>query len=131
MILDLRFLTGVAVGGVLALVVAPQVGRLGIDVPMLKDAIKGKPFHAQATTNESSWPSDETAKRELFKLSKWDFADFGPKSEVEITRCINLDAISMACEMATNLSWIKEETVIEAVFKRDAENWHMLAAKTM
>lgn len=132
MIFDFRFLAGVAVGATIGLVISPEgAKRAGIDVQAIKRSIPAIQSPASVPLKPAEWPTNETAKKELFTFSKWDLETFGPKSEIQVTRCISLDEFSIACEMVAHLSWIKEETVIEAVFKRDAEDWQLAAAKTM
>ncbi|WP_052023454.1 hypothetical protein [Rhizobium sp. PDO1-076] len=132
MILDFRFLAGVALGATLGLMISPQgAEKAGIDLQAIKRTIPGIGSSPPEPVKQADCPTNERAKRELFRFSMWDFETFGPKSMIRVTRCINIDARSLACEMRANLSWITEEKTIEGVFQTSAEGWHMIAAKTM
>lgn len=132
MILDFRFLAGVAVGATLGLVIAPEgAQRVGLDLQAIKRSIPGIGRPAVAPVKQADWPANDTAKRELFRFSSWDLETFGPKSDVQVRRCISLDENSIACEMRANLSWITEEKTIEGVFRSGEAGWTMIAAKAM
>ncbi|NVP57751.1 hypothetical protein [Mycoplana rhizolycopersici] len=130
MILDVRFLVGVAVGATLALMISPEArGPAGFDLQGIKNAIFSPADPTTQVATKANWPSDESAKKELFRWSKWDLQKFGPDSTVHVNRCIYLSADTMACEMVASLSWLKEDAVIEGVFSRESGDWTMTDAK--
>ena len=130
MIFNVRFMAGVVVGAMIGLVIAPEdAQRVGLDIRAIKSAIPGFRYSTPEESELEAWPSDETARRELFRFSKWDFDGFGPASTVRVTRCLRLDQISMACELRASLSWITEEKTIEAVFSTEADSWTMTNAR--
>lgn len=131
MILDFRFLAGVAVGATLGLTISPDAaGRVGLDLQAFKRAIFTPADPSTEIAKKANWPTDEKAKEELFRWSKWDLKRFGPDLTVHVTRCINLDPDTMACEMVASLSWLTENARIEGIFSRKSGNWTMTAAKT-
>lgn len=118
-------------GAVLGLIISPSdAERAGLDIPGLKTAILGHPPLPQSRANMATWPNDEIAKQELFRWSKWDYANFASQSTVRVNRCISLDGSTIACEMTANLSWVQGRSTIEAVFKQDAKGWSMVDART-
>lgn len=132
MILDLRFLAGVAVGSVLGLMIAPDgLESAGFFLPTIKGNILGISSSAPEPIKQADWPTNEHAKRELFRFAMWDFETFGPKSEILITRCFSIDQLSLACEMRVKLSWISEERTVEGVFQSSAHSWNLIAAKAV
>lgn len=132
MILDLRFLAGVAVGSVLGLMIAPDgLETAGFYLPTITGNILGIGSSAPEPIKQAYWPTNEHAKRELFRFAMWDFETFGPKSQILITRCISIDQHSLACEMRVKLSWISEERTVEGVFQSSAHSWNLIAAKAV
>lgn len=132
MILDLRFLAGVAVGSVLGLMIAPDgLESAGFYLPTITGNILGISSSAPEPIKQADWPTNEHAKRELFRFAMWDFETFGPKSQILITRCISIDQLSLACEMRVKLSWISEERTVEGVFQSSAHSWNLIAAKAV
>ncbi len=132
MILDLRFLAGVAVGSVLGLMIAPdRLETAGFYLPTITGNIPGISSSAPESFKQPDWPTNEHAKRELFRFAMWDFETFGPKSHISMTRCISIDQLSLACEMRVKLSWISEERTVEGVFQSSAHSWNLIAAKAV
>lgn len=132
MILDLRFLAGVAVGSVLGLMIAPDgLETAGFYLPTITGNIPGISSSAPEPIKQADWPTNEHAKRELFRFATWDFETFGPKAEIQVTRCISIERLSLACKMRVNLSWITGERTLEGVFQSGAKGWTMIAAKSM
>ncbi|CUX72321.1 MULTISPECIES: hypothetical protein [Agrobacterium] len=130
MILDAKFLVGVAVGGVLGIALAPHSGQLGIDFSQLQNTILARATGEGEVTDKGNWPTDEEAKQGLFVLSKWDIKNFGSQSTVIVNRCISIGENTIACEMRAKLSWLKEEALIEGLFRGKPENWTLVSAKT-
>nr|CAD6438435.1 hypothetical protein REQ54_04639 [Rhizobium sp. Q54] len=132
MILDLRFLAGVAVGATLGFLINPEAAeKAGVDIQSIKRTIPVIGSSPAEPVKQADWPTNEHAKRELFRYAMWDFETFGPKSEILIIRCISIDQLSLACEMRVKLSWITEETTIEGVFQSGDQSWNMVAAKAV
>lgn len=130
MILDFRFLAGVAVGATLGLLISPEaVEKAGFDLQGFKRAIFAPADPTTEIANKATWPNDEKAKSELFKWSNWDLQRFGQDSAVHVKRCIKLDADTIACEMIASLSWLKENALIEGIFSLKSGDWTMTAAK--
>ncbi|WCK17224.1 hypothetical protein G6L41_026335 (plasmid) [Agrobacterium tumefaciens] len=130
MILDPKFLIGVALGGVLGVVLAPQAAMVGIDLPGLKHSILARTVNGTDVTDKGDWPTDQAAKVQLFMLSKWDIENYGPQSSVHVDRCIRLARNAIACEMTAKLGWIKEDTHLEWVFERKDEDLALVSLRT-
>jgi len=132
LILDLRFLAGVAVGTTLGLLINPEAAeKAGIDIQSIKRTMPVIGSSPAEPVKQADWPTNEHAKRELFRFAMWDFETLGPKSEILITRCISIDQLSLACEMRVKLSWISEERTVEGVFQSSAHSWNLIAAKAV
>lgn len=132
MILDLRFLAGVAVGTTLGFLINPEAAeKVGIDIHALKRTLPGFGAAPPEPFKQTDWPTDDRAKRELFRFAMWDFEAYGPSSEIRITRCISIDQLSLACEMRVKLSWVTEERTLEGVFHSKAHGWNLIAAKVV
>ncbi|WP_416409802.1 hypothetical protein [Agrobacterium rosae] len=130
MILDLKFLVGVALGGVLGVILAPQAALIGIDLPALKQSILARILNETDVTDKGDWPTDQAAKEQLFILSKWDIKNFGTQSSVHVDRCISLNRNAVACEMTAKLGWIKEDTQLEGIFERKDGTWFLVSVRT-
>lgn len=132
MILDLRFLAGVAVGTTLGFLINPEAAeKVGIDIHALKRTLPSFGAAPPEPFKHTDWPTDDRAKRELFRFAMWDFEAYGPSSEIRITRCISIDQLSLACEMRVKLSWVTEERTLEGVFHSNAHGWNLIAAKAV
>ena len=132
MILDLRFLAGVAVGTTLGFLINPEAAeKVGIDIHALKRNLPSFGAAPPEPFKQTDWPTDDLAKRELFRFAIWDFEAYGPSSEIRITRCISIDQLSLACEMRVKLSWVTEERTLEGVFHSNAHGWNLIAAKAV
>ncbi|WCK69336.1 hypothetical protein [Agrobacterium tumefaciens] len=130
MILDPKFLLGVALGGVLGVILAPQAALVGIDLPALKHSILARTVNSTDVTDKGDWPTDQAAKEQLFIVSKWDIENYGSQSSVHVHRCISLARNAIACEMTAKLGWIKEDTLLEGVFERKHEDWSLVSLRT-
>ncbi|MQB13199.1 hypothetical protein DXT96_25510 [Agrobacterium sp. ICMP 6402] len=130
MILDPKFLLGVALGGLLGVVLAPQAVLVGIDLPALKHSLLAQTVSGTDVTDKGDWPTDQAAKEQLFILSKWDIENYGPKSSVHVDRCISLARNAIACELTAKLGWIKEDTRLEGVFERKDDIWALVSLRT-
>ncbi|MBN7808986.1 hypothetical protein JZX86_27050 [Agrobacterium rosae] len=130
MILDPKFLLGVALGGVLGVILAPQAATVGIDLPALKHSILARTVNGADVTDKGDWPTDQAAKEQLFIVSKWDIENYGRQSSVHVDRCISLARNAIACEMTAKLGWIKEDTLLEGVFERKDEKWSLVSLRT-
>ena len=83
MILDLRFLAGVAVGTTLGFLINPEAAeKAGIDIQSIKRTMPVIGSSPAEPVKQADWPTNEHAKRELFRFAMWDFETFGPKSEI-------------------------------------------------
>lgn len=132
MILDLRFLAGVAVGTTLGFLINPEAAeKVGIDTRAIERTLPSFAASPPEPFKQTDWPTDDRAKRELFRFAMWDFEAYGPRSELSITRCISIDQLSVACEMRVKLSWVTEERTLEGVFQANAHGWNLIAAKAV
>ena len=131
MILDPKFLVGVAVGGVLGIFLAPNAGKLGTDISALQNTILARVNFQHNVTNTGNWPTNEEAKLGLFVLSKWDIKNFSDQSTVTVNGCISVRENTIACEMTAKLSWLEKPAKIEGVFEGKPDNWTLVSAKTM
>jgi hypothetical protein len=132
LILDLRFLAGVALGATLGFLINPKAAEeVGIDISAIKRTLPSFSAAPSEPFKQTDWPTDDRAKRELFRFAMWDFEAYGPKSEIRITRCISIDQVSLACEMRVQLSWVTEERTLEGVFQSNAHGWNLIAAKAV
>lgn len=132
MILDLRFLGGVALGATLGFLTNPEATeKVGIDIPAIKRTLLSVGATPPEPFKQTDWPTDDRAKRELFRFAMWDFEEHGPKSEIQITRCISIDQFSLACEMRVKLSWVSDERILEGIFQPNARSWNLIAAKAV
>jgi hypothetical protein len=130
LILDPKFLLGVALGGVLGVILAPQAVLVGIDLPALKHSLLARTVDGTDVTDKGDWPTDQAAKEQLFTLSKWDIENYGPQSSVRVNRCIGIARNALACEMTAKLGWIKEDTMLEGVFKRKDDTLALVSIRT-
>lgn len=129
MILDSKFLLGVAFGAVLGAILAPQAALVGIDLPSLKHSVLTGAPNETDVTDKGNWPTDEAAKEQLFLISKWDIKNFGAQSSVHVDRCISLVSKAVACELTAKLGWIKEDTELEGIFERKDDAWNLVSLK--
>lgn len=119
-------------GATLGFLINPEAAeKAGVDIQSIKRTIPVIGSSPAEPVKQADWPTNEHAKRELFRYAMWDFETFGPKSEILIIRCISIDQLSLACEMRVKLSWITEETTIEGVFQSGDQSWNMVAAKAV
>jgi len=128
LILDPKFLLGLILGGVLGVILAPQVALVGIDLPALKNL--ARTLDHTDLTDKGNWPTDQAAKEQLFVLSKWDIENLGSQSSVHVDRCIDIAKNTIACEMVAKLGWIKEDTRLEGIFKQKDEIWSLVSIRT-
>lgn len=130
MILDPKFLLGVALGGVLGVILAPQAAMVGIDFPALRHSILARTLNETDVTDKGDWPTDQAAKEQLFILSKWDIKNSGPQSSVSVNRCISLARNAIACEMTAKLGWLTKDTRLEGIFERKDDLWSLVSIRT-
>ncbi|WP_037461842.1 hypothetical protein [Sinorhizobium fredii] len=123
------FLLGVAVGCVLGVYVAPHLGRPMAGMGNVSESILAQVNRPRAVPEKGTWPTDDQAKTQLFKLSKWDLTKHGDGSKVRVDRCIGIAEAELACELTAQLGWVQGETRIEAVFQGGDDRWKMVAAK--
>lgn len=124
------FLLGVAIGIGIGVYAAPMLGKPGIGFNEMKHTVSTIGNLTKKSPDPATWPTNQNAKEELFRFSDWNFAGFGESSNITVNRCIMINDKSMACELLANLSWLKDEKRIEAVFEGTPGNWRMAAAKT-
>ncbi|PDT50831.1 MULTISPECIES: hypothetical protein [Sinorhizobium] len=122
------FLLGVAVGCVLGVYVAPHIGRPMAGMGNFSESILAE-VNGPRVPEKGTWPTDDQAKTQLFKLSKWDLTKHGNGSKVRVDRCIGIAETELACELTAQLGWVQGETRIEAVFRGEDDRWKMVAAK--
>ncbi|MCA1869266.1 hypothetical protein HW571_26970 [Agrobacterium genomosp. 3] len=132
MILDLRFLAGVALGATLGFLINPKAAEeVAVDISAIKRTLPSFRAAPSEPFKQTDWPTDDCANCELFRFAMWDFEAYGPKSEIRITRCISIDQLSLACEMRVKLSLVTELRTLEGVFQSNAHGWNLIAAKAV
>lgn len=119
-------------GATLGFLINPEAAeKAGIGIQSIKRTIPVFGSSPAEPVKQADWPTNEHAKRELFRFAMWDFEAHGPKSEIQITRCISIDQLSLACEMRVKLSWVTEERTLEGVFQSNTHSWNLIAAKAV
>ena len=79
-----------AVGTTLGFLINPEAAeKAGIDIQSIKRTMPLIGSSPAEPVKQADWPTNEHAKRELFRFAMWDIETFGPKSEILITRCIS------------------------------------------
>lgn len=124
------FLLGVAVGIGVGVYAAPMLGKPGIGFDEVKQTVSTIGNLTKKSPDPATWPTNQNAKEELFRLSDWNYAGYGDASNVTVNRCITINEKSMACELSAALSWLTEPKTIEVVFEGAPGTWRMAAAKT-
>ncbi|MFD1196820.1 hypothetical protein ACFQ3K_01245 [Brucella gallinifaecis] len=119
------FLMGIALGIAIGIYIAPSL-RANLGFNDDQQTVVNLAKHSDDTI----WPDDETARTELFRLSNWNYADYGHSSKVSVLRCIPIKEQTVACELSASLSWLNEPKAIEAVFEGAANDWRLVAVKS-
>ncbi|MCH4541919.1 hypothetical protein [Ochrobactrum sp. A-1] len=119
------FLVGITVGIAIGIYIAPSL-RTNLDLHTDERTVA----RLAKQSDDAIWPDDETARTELFRLSNWNYAEYGRSSKVSVLRCIPIKEQTVACELSASLSWLNEPKAIEAVFEGAANDWRLVAVKS-
>jgi hypothetical protein len=111
------FLLGVAVGCVRGVYVAPHLGRQMAGMGNVSESILAQVNRPWAVPEKGTWPTDDQAKTQLFKLSKWDLTKHGNGSKVRVNRCIGIAETELACELLRNSVGSRAKRGLKPCFK--------------
>jgi len=128
-VLGRSFLLGLAVGIGVGIYVAPHLAANGVGhmTGLIASSANGQSRDGRVPVE---WPTNQNAKKELFRFSNWNYAAYGNDSITNVIRCIQIKQQTIACELSASLSWLNDTKLIEAVFEGKPGNWRMAAAKT-
>ncbi|WP_087003032.1 hypothetical protein [Rhizobium sullae] len=123
------FLLGIALGIVIGLYAAPMLGRPRIGLSKMSNVLSKLGTGSEHVPDKATRPTDDRAKSELFRISKWDITKHGDGSTVNVKRCISIYENTVACELVAHLGWIEGEKLVESIFEGGPDGWNMVAAK--